>query len=190
MYHDIFKYHCLDLIINLRLEIQHACLHVQQYIKMVFCERLDFIEISFCHSVPYGLLCYHDDVIKWKHFPCHWPFLRGIHWSPELFFFFFIYLNKRLSKHSWRRWFGKPSRSSCRHCNGQRTFSGYLQNTDLLDAVIYRCGSSNSRYKLVHCSIADDSRYVQKWCNYCRVFCHCCIIHRQISNIRRTLVGN
>ena len=24
----------------------------------------------------------HDDVIKWKHFPRYWPFLRGIHWSP------------------------------------------------------------------------------------------------------------
>ena len=24
----------------------------------------------------------HDDVIKWKHFPCYWPFLRGIHRSP------------------------------------------------------------------------------------------------------------
>ena len=24
----------------------------------------------------------HDDVIKWKHFPRHWPFVRGIHWSP------------------------------------------------------------------------------------------------------------
>ena len=24
----------------------------------------------------------HDDVIKWKHFPCYWPFVRGIHWSP------------------------------------------------------------------------------------------------------------
>ena len=23
----------------------------------------------------------HDDVIKWKHFPCYWPFVRGIHWS-------------------------------------------------------------------------------------------------------------
>ena len=21
----------------------------------------------------------HDDVIKWKHFPCYWPFVRGIH---------------------------------------------------------------------------------------------------------------
>ena len=24
----------------------------------------------------------HDDVIKWKHFPCYWTFVRGIHWSP------------------------------------------------------------------------------------------------------------
>ena len=23
----------------------------------------------------------HDDVIKWKHFPCYWTFVRGIHWS-------------------------------------------------------------------------------------------------------------
>ena len=24
----------------------------------------------------------HDDVIKWKHFPRNWPFVRGIHQSP------------------------------------------------------------------------------------------------------------
>ena len=24
----------------------------------------------------------HDDVIKWKHFPRNWPFVRGIHPSP------------------------------------------------------------------------------------------------------------
>ena len=24
----------------------------------------------------------HDDIIKWKHFPRYWPFMRGIHWSP------------------------------------------------------------------------------------------------------------
>ena len=24
----------------------------------------------------------YDDVIKWKHFPRHWPFVRGIHRSP------------------------------------------------------------------------------------------------------------
>ena len=25
---------------------------------------------------------FHDDVIKWKHYPRYWPFVRGIHWSP------------------------------------------------------------------------------------------------------------
>ena len=25
---------------------------------------------------------YHDDVIKWKHFPRYWPFVRGIHRWP------------------------------------------------------------------------------------------------------------
>ena len=28
---------------------------------------------------------WHDDVIKWKHFPRYWPFARGIHrsWCPD-----------------------------------------------------------------------------------------------------------
>ena len=31
-------------------------------------------DINFCRD--------HDDVIKWKHFPRYWPFVRGIHRSP------------------------------------------------------------------------------------------------------------
>ena len=27
-------------------------------------------------------ICIHDDVIKWKHFPRYWSFVRGIHRSP------------------------------------------------------------------------------------------------------------
>ena len=27
-------------------------------------------------------LIFHDDAIKWKHFPRYWPFVRGIHRSP------------------------------------------------------------------------------------------------------------
>ena len=41
------------------------------------------------HIIPLGIndiaiakLCAHDDVIKWKHFPRYWPFVRGIHRSP------------------------------------------------------------------------------------------------------------
>ena len=29
-------------------------------------------------------LGWHDDVIKWKHFPRYWPFVRGIHRSPVI----------------------------------------------------------------------------------------------------------
>ena len=32
------------------------------------------------HAFPVSY--YHDDVIKWKHFPFYWPFVRGIHRSP------------------------------------------------------------------------------------------------------------
>ena len=52
----------------------------------------------------------HDDVIKWKHFSCYWPFLRGICRSPvvpsqravtrSFGVFFDLRLNKQLSKQS------------------------------------------------------------------------------------------
>ena len=44
----------------------------------------------FCHLVlalelllgeQSQIVCDHDDVIKWKHFPRYWPFVRGIHGS-------------------------------------------------------------------------------------------------------------
>ena len=55
----------------------------------------------------------HDDVIKWKHFPRYWPFVRGTQrsrWSPaqrpvtrSFDVFFDLRSNKRLSK-QWRGW--------------------------------------------------------------------------------------
>ena len=37
-----------------------------------------------CHLTHFSLrkLFFHDNVIKLKHFPRHWPFLQGIHRSP------------------------------------------------------------------------------------------------------------
>ena len=64
---------------------------------------------------------FHDDVIKWKHFPRYWHFVRGIHrsWPVTRSFdvFFDLHLNKRLSKQPWGCWFGTPSWSLWRHCN-------------------------------------------------------------------------
>ena len=34
------------------------------------------------HSRSISAVDGHDDVIKWKHFPRYWPFVRGIHRSP------------------------------------------------------------------------------------------------------------
>ena len=34
--------------------------------------------------MSYGISFVHDDMVEWKHFPCYWPFVRGIHRSlPE-----------------------------------------------------------------------------------------------------------
>ena len=57
--------------------------------------------------------CVHGDVIKWKHLPRYWPFVRGIQWSPvnspvtgefpaqkTVTRSFDLRLNKRLSKQS------------------------------------------------------------------------------------------
>ena len=37
--------------------------------------------IYHSHSIVF-FIKYHDDVVKWKHFPRYWSFMRGIHRSP------------------------------------------------------------------------------------------------------------
>ena len=80
-------------------------------------------------SLKISLLAFaHDDVIKWKHFPRYWPFVReftGHRWIPltkasdaEPWCFFYLLLNKCLSKQSIRRWYESPSCSLWRHRNG------------------------------------------------------------------------
>ena len=80
---------------------------------------------------------YYDDVIKWKHVPRYWPFVREIHrsavnsphkgqWRGP---FFDLRLNKRLSKRSWGWWFEMLSCLLWRHCNvvewhGEQSFGG------------------------------------------------------------------
>ena len=54
-------------------------LHMPQ--SLILLISADFIHIS--QTVIY---LPHDDVIKWKHFPRYWPFVRGIHryrWIPH-----------------------------------------------------------------------------------------------------------
>ena len=43
--------------------------------------------VTFYHGKKSFLVfvVFHDDLIKWKHFPHYWLFLQGIHWSPVEF---------------------------------------------------------------------------------------------------------
>ena len=78
----------------------------------------------------------HDDVIKWKHFPRNWPFVRGILRSPvnsshkasdaELWCFLWSARNKRLSKQWWGWWFETLSCSLWRHRNDMDVHKCYF----------------------------------------------------------------
>ena len=86
----------------------YACIYICIYIYakdniLIWLKKVWFCD--FCHYlapvVLYGMasgrihvsvdvlvccLLEHDDVIKWKHFPRNWPFVRGIHrsrWIPH-----------------------------------------------------------------------------------------------------------
>ena len=69
----------------------------------------------------------HDDVIKWKHFPRYWTFVREFTVTSEFpsqrpvtrsfDVSFDLCLNKLLSKQSWGWWFETSSRSLWRHCD-------------------------------------------------------------------------
>ena len=70
----------------------------------------------------------HDDVIKWRHFPRCWPFVRGIHRSPVnslhkgqwrgtlMFSLICVWINGWVNnRDAW--WFETPWRPLWRHCN-------------------------------------------------------------------------
>ena len=73
-------------------------------------------------------LLWHDDIIKWKHFPCYWPFVCGIHQScitgefpsqrpvtQSFDIFFDLRLNRQRSKQPRGWWFETPPNSLWRH---------------------------------------------------------------------------
>ena len=80
---------------------------------------------------------YHDDVIKWKHFPTlcvgnssvtgEFPLQRPVTQSFDVFFD--RRLNKRLSKQSRCCWFETPSRSLWRHCDDPIVLSNLMNPT-------------------------------------------------------------
>ena len=49
--------------------------HIETHLRCL----IDFPHFIFLYCASFDI---HDDVIKWKHFPRYWPFVRGIHRSP------------------------------------------------------------------------------------------------------------
>ena len=49
----------------------------------ITCEKISFRKYMRLHGTINRK--WHDDVIKWRHFPRYWPFVRGIHRSPVNF---------------------------------------------------------------------------------------------------------
>ena len=90
-----------------------------------------------------------DDVIKWKHFPRYWPFLREFLATGEFpaqrpvtrsFDVSLICaLNKRLGKQSWGWWFENPSYSLWRHRND----SGLCTAWNMICTKIYEDSYDN-----------------------------------------------
>ena len=95
----------------------------------------------------------HDDVIKWKHFPRYWPFVREIHRSPVnsphrgqwrgdlMFSLICAWINKILSKQSWGRRFETLSLPLWRHSN-ETIWSRAMklgQNFHHIEEDIFKC---------------------------------------------------
>ena len=134
----------------------------------------------------------HDDVIKWKHFPHYWPFVRGIHrtpansphkgqWHGILIFSLICTPNKLLSKQSWGWWFEMPSRPLWRHRNER--------------LCLHIISFSTRRFKLpftLHFSIHFDPHFlIHLYCltskTFVHITCHLsfCYVHTNTSIIKK-----
>ena len=130
----------------------------------------------------------HGDVIKWKHFPRYWPFVRGIHQSPvnspnkwpvtrSCDVSFDLRLNKRLNKQSWGWWFETLSCPLWRHCN-----------VSLLCKIVCRHGTYNMFVRYFMC-LRLNLFFRFSWCILwkCFYFYHTTIIKSEICIIRHCL---
>ena len=89
--------HCADDIIKCIFLNENSYIFIQIPLQFVTNGSIDNISalVQVMALVPkmrwnyrygyhyeYRMWRSHDDVIKWKHFPRYWPFVRGIHRSP------------------------------------------------------------------------------------------------------------
>ena len=116
----------------------------------------------------------HDDVIKWKHFPHNWPFVRGIHrsrWIPHtrpvtrsFDVSFDLRLNKRLRKQPWGWWFEMPPCSLWRHCNDMKISRGWHGNASHITCTVaggeFRSSVVDLRFNTINHYCFSKYRYI------------------------------
>ena len=133
----------------------------------------------------------HDDVIKWKLFPHHWPFVLGIHRalcagnSPitgeflsqrpvtrSFNVFFYLRLSKRLCKQPRRRWFEMPSGPLWRHHNGISVTQAGSESGMLTRVWQYNACSMHDKY---HKQTRDASNIISLSISICLLYhdCNC-----------------
>ena len=145
---------------------------------LILCRRhvhRKFYQIQFFTQNIYKV---HDDVIKWKHFPRYWPFVRGIHRSPVnsphkgqwrgALMFFYLHLNKRLRKQSWGWWFETLSRPLWRHCKVWRNYHCAKETTSHCSNQRWPCSLTyeyiiESQWELIFAPVQECNSY---WCSY------------------------
>ena len=164
------------LMINRRFFLEHA---PQKLINHL---RNNVSLSSHVHISPPTVLCHgflsidliytiqgntspalHDDVIKWKHFPRYWYFVRGNHRSPVnsphkaqwrgalMFSLICACATHQYACDVKLLWFETPSRRLWRHCSGSRETTPRLHHKNIRITIIvgeakYSCSYAHALY--------------------------------------------
>ena len=106
------------------------------------------LNTSLLHGYPPLCRFFHDHVIKWKHFPRYWQFVRGIHRSPVnsphkgqwcgALMVFHLRPYIRLSKQSQGWCFETLSRPLWRQCNVPRIRQPHFGCQEFAPSAIHR----------------------------------------------------
>ena len=101
----------------------------------------------------------HDDVIKWKHLPRYWPFMRGIHRSPVnsphkgqwrgalMFYLICAPINDWVNNRGW--WFETPSGSLWPQSNGSFASPLFFVVAQSVKLVLRRHADKLAAYVIV-----------------------------------------
>ena len=95
MKHNLYEYRTLEFLVSVQYFLEYTTtnrnirIHIwikTYYKKHVAC-CIGWYLYRNSHCIPWTTWHEfgHDDVIKWKHFPRNWPFVREIHRSPVNF---------------------------------------------------------------------------------------------------------